>query len=102
MRIDEYEIETLIIQNRKTYEESIPFYNLPQAALDIKAYVEKQAPKLEDLLATYLGELMHQADSEHDWIMKDKIINRINAVHLLLGIPGTVKTWYQKFKKVSA
>lgn len=52
--------------------------------------------ELIDELAYYLGELMYQRDLEHDWIKKDAIIEKINAINILLGIDRKEKTWFQK------
>jgi len=54
--------------------------------------------KLRDDLAKYLGELMYERDLEHDWIKKDSIIKKINAIDVLLGIDSKEKTWYEKLK----
>lgn len=52
--------------------------------------------ELENNLLEYLGELMHQSENEFDWIEKDKIVRKINAVNTLLGIPGEIKSTMQK------
>ena len=49
--------------------------------------------ELKDMLLVYLGELMHQKENTHDWIEKDKVINKINACNLLLGFESKDKTW---------
>lgn len=52
--------------------------------------------QLGNLLAIYLGELMHQRDNTFDWIEKDKVTAKINAVNVLLDIDHKEKTWFQK------
>ncbi len=42
--------------------------------------------ELKDMLCEYLGELMHNRDTTFDWIEKDKIIEKINAINVLLEV----------------
>jgi hypothetical protein len=42
--------------------------------------------ELQNLLAEYLGELMYLDENTFDWIEKEKITEKINAVNVLLGI----------------
>lgn len=52
--------------------------------------------ELKDMLLVFLGELMYEKDNTHDWIEKNKVINKINACNLLLGFDATNKTWIQQ------
>ena len=54
---------------------------------------------LKSELAYYLGQLMHQHENEFDWIEKDKISEKMNAVYTLLNINKHEKTWYQKLAR---
>jgi hypothetical protein len=51
---------------------------------------------LKDELCLYLGQLMYYHQNEGDWIKKDKIAEKINAVNKLLDIDSHEKTWYEK------
>ena len=51
---------------------------------------------LKNELCEYLGQLMHEKENEFDWIKKDKIIEKINAVNKLLDIDNYEETWYEK------
>lgn len=51
---------------------------------------------LKNELCNYLGELMNDHEHEFDWILKDEIIEKINAVNLILGFDNKIKTWYEK------
>ena len=42
--------------------------------------------ELQSLLYTHLGELMHQQENEFDWIEKNRITEKTNAVYTLLEI----------------
>lgn len=52
--------------------------------------------ELEDMLCTYLGELLSESENTFDWIEKDKITEKINAVNVLLEQPVRMVTWYEK------
>ena len=54
---------------------------------------------LKDELCLYLGQLMYHHQNECDWILKDKICEKINAVNTLLDIDAHEKTWYEKLAK---
>lgn len=54
---------------------------------------------LKNELCLYLGELKHKHENEFDWILKDKIAEKINAVNKLLDIDCPEKTWYEKLAK---
>ena len=56
----------------------------------------KMNNNLKNELYDYLGSLLHQHQNTFDWIEKDEITEKINAVHVLLGIEVEEKTWYQK------
>jgi hypothetical protein len=43
--------------------------------------------QLKDLLLTYLGELMNNEEQEPDMFKKDFILQRIEAIHILLDLP---------------
>jgi len=51
---------------------------------------------LKNELCQYLGQLMYEHENEFDWILKDKIAEKINAVNKLLDIDKHEKTWYEK------
>jgi hypothetical protein len=55
--------------------------------------------ELENLLLAYLGELMYQEEQTGDWMDKDAISVKINAVNVLLDIPEQRLTWYEKLSK---
>lgn len=57
--------------------------------------------ELQLLLAEYLGELMHQSDNTFDWIEKDKITMKINAVNELLEIGEQKKTFMDAIKEIA-
>jgi hypothetical protein len=52
--------------------------------------------ELQDRLLIYLGELKHQQENTFDWMEKDSITEKINAVNLLLGFNTKEKTWFEK------
>jgi hypothetical protein len=54
---------------------------------------------LKDELCSYLGELMYYHENETNWILKDKIAAKINAVNTLLDIDRYEQTWYEKLLK---
>ena len=54
---------------------------------------------LKDELCLCLGQLMYYHQNEGDWIKKDKIAAKINAVNKLLDIDSHEKTWYEKLAK---
>lgn len=39
---------------------------------------------------------MYEHENEFDWILKDKIAEKINAANKLLDIDKHEKTWYEK------
>lgn len=51
---------------------------------------------LKNELCQYLGQLMYEHENEFDWILKDKLADKINAVNKLLDIDKHEKTWYEK------
>ncbi len=51
--------------------------------------------ELSDMLLEYLGQLMCDLDAEFDWIEKDAIKRKINAVHELVGIEERKKSWFE-------
>jgi DNA repair exonuclease SbcCD ATPase subunit len=51
---------------------------------------------LKNDLCQYLGQLMYEHENEFDWILKDKLAEKINAVNKLLDIDKHEKTWYEK------
>lgn len=57
--------------------------------------------ELQLLLAEYLGELMHQSDNTFDWIEKDAITRKINAVNVLLDINEQKKTFMDAIKEIA-
>jgi DNA repair exonuclease SbcCD ATPase subunit len=54
---------------------------------------------LKNELCQYLGQLMYEHENEFDWILKDKIAEKINAVNKLLDIDKHEKTWYENLAK---
>lgn len=42
--------------------------------------------ELHDSLCEYLGGLLHKLDNTFDWIEKEKVIIKVNACYVLLGI----------------
>ena len=56
---------------------------------------------LKQELYQYLGQLMYYHEKEGDWILKDKIGEKINAVNKLVGIDGKEQNWYEKLAKSS-
>lgn len=56
-------------------------------------------PELKDLLCEYLGELMHDNENTFDWIKKDELVNKINAVNVLLGIKEVKESTMSKVIK---
>lgn len=51
---------------------------------------------LQSELSQYLGELLHQSENTFDWIEKDSITKKINAVYTLLDIDIHKKTWFEQ------
>lgn len=51
---------------------------------------------LKNELCQYLGKLMYQHENEFDWILKDKIAEKINAVNKLLDIDKHEKNLARK------
>ena len=51
---------------------------------------------LKDALCDYLGQLMAERDATFDWIEKDGLIQKINAVNLILGFEHKEETWFEK------
>ena len=51
---------------------------------------------LKNQLCEYLGQLMYQHENEFDWVSKDSIAEKINAVNKLLDIDKHEKSWYEK------
>jgi len=56
--------------------------------------------ELQNLLAEYLGELMHKKENTFDWIEKDKVIAKINAVNELLDIGERQTTFMEAIQHV--
>jgi hypothetical protein len=56
--------------------------------------------ELQNLLAEYLGELMHKKENTFDWIEKDKVIAKINAVNELLDIGEHQTTFMEAIQHV--
>jgi len=54
---------------------------------------------LKNQLCEYLGQLMYQHENEFDWILKDKIAEKINVVNKLLDIDKHEQSWYEKISK---
>ena len=54
---------------------------------------------LKNELCQYLGQLMYEHENEFDWILKDKLAEKINAANKLLDIDKHEKTWYEKIAK---
>jgi hypothetical protein len=54
--------------------------------------------ELENLLCEYLGELMCLSDNTFDWNEKEKVLQKIDAVNLLLGTQRLEKrlSWLEK------
>lgn len=47
---------------------------------------------LKNELCQYLGQLLYEHENESDWILKDKIAEKINAANKLLDIDKKEKT----------
>ena len=56
--------------------------------------------ELQNLLAEYLGELMHKKEGTFDWIEKDRIITKINAINELLDIGEHQTTFLEAIQHV--
>ena len=54
---------------------------------------------LKEELCLYLGQLMYYHQNEGDWILKDKLAEKINAVNKLLDIDSKEQTWHEKLAK---
>lgn len=54
---------------------------------------------LTDALSEYLGELMHKQENTFDWIEKEVITRKINAVYVLLDIDKREESWLEKVRK---
>jgi hypothetical protein len=48
--------------------------------------------ELKSLLCVYLGDLLFKIENEYDWIEREGVIEKINAVNVLLGIGERMKT----------
>lgn len=55
--------------------------------------------ELKNNLCVYLGELTYLYENTFDWIEKDKIGDKINAVNELLEIKESKENWFQKVAK---
>jgi hypothetical protein len=58
--------------------------------------------ELQNLLAEYLGELMYRDENTFDWIEKEKIIEKINAVNVLLEIGEKRKSFLEAVQETLA
>lgn len=58
-------------------------------------------PELQNLLAEYLGELLHKEENTFDWIEKDKVTRKINAINELLDIGVQKKTFMDAILEVT-
>jgi hypothetical protein len=56
--------------------------------------------ELQNNLCEYLGELKAEQDHTFDWIEKDSIIEKINAINLLLGFDKKESTFLEKIKSI--
>jgi hypothetical protein len=56
--------------------------------------------ELHNGLCEYLGELKAEKDQTFEWIEKDNLIERINAVNLLLGLDEKELTFLEKIKNI--
>jgi hypothetical protein len=54
---------------------------------------------LELLLAEHLGELIYQRDNTYNWIEKDRILRKINAINELLEIGEKQPTYLDAIKQ---
>lgn len=55
--------------------------------------------ELKTELCSYLGELTYLYENTYDWIEKDKIGNKINAVNELLDINDIKESWFKLVAK---
>lgn len=55
--------------------------------------------ELKTELCKYLGELTYLYENTYDWIEKDKIGNKINAVNELLDINDVKESWFKLVAK---
>jgi hypothetical protein len=51
--------------------------------------------ELHDLLCEYLGELMHKDETTFEWLERERVIEKINAVNVLLEIGEKRKTFLE-------
>jgi hypothetical protein len=57
-------------------------------------------PELENILTVYLGELLYYHEHEADWIRKDELARKLNALYVLLDIKDNVETTFDKIKNI--
>jgi len=55
---------------------------------------------LRNQLCEYLGELMYEHEHCHDWMRKDSLSEKINAVNLLIGFKSNRKTYITQVKEI--
>lgn len=55
--------------------------------------------ELENLLLSYLGELLHDHEGEHDFFVKNKIEEKIKAIHTVLELPYTKDSAFSSLLK---
>lgn len=55
---------------------------------------------LRNQLCEYLGELMYEHEHCHDWIKKESLSEKINAVNLLIGFDSNRKTFSTQVKEI--
>lgn len=48
---------------------------------------------LRNELCTYLGELKQEYETTHDWIEKEELGSKINAIEFILNVRKTHKTF---------
>lgn len=50
---------------------------------------------LKSELCSYLGELMHKRESSFDWIEREILASKINAINVLLDIDSKIEPWHK-------
>jgi hypothetical protein len=48
----------------------------------------------------YLGDLLYKRDNTHDWIEREKVIRKLNAVYTLLDIDKNEQTFSDFAKQI--
>ena len=54
---------------------------------------------LQDELCNYLGFLMNRHASANDWVEKNEVAKKMNAIYVLLDIDKHEDSWYEEIQK---